>query len=619
MRTVFGYLLVVLLLPLAVFLFYFANAEAQQVRSFDAVVEEKIIINDVQLPQASQVVDRNGNPYLEIQKPYRIVVDGKDIPPFLKEIFLQSEDKHFYEHAGIDASAVMRAVVVNAQSDEIEQGASTITQQLARNVYLSHDRTLARKLSEVLYAYQLEKRLSKDEILNLYLNAIYFNHNVYGVEAAAQFYFQKPVNKLTKAEMALIATIPNNPNLYDPVRHFDNAKKRQERLIDIMAREKFLTAQEAEAIKKEPIKLNVRDRLDKFENYSTYVEAELKELIAHTEGFEEQLKNADGEKKIQIDHKLNARVEEVLSSGVIVHTALDPNMQNKTTGAVSSVLAGSSAEGAAAVIKNDTREIVALSGGKDFDKTEFNRSFQAYRHPGSTIKPLLDFGPYIEKTGAGPNSMVSADKYCSRPGNCPKNYSGKEYGMVTLQKALANSYNTAALRLFMKAGPETSLSYLKKFDFAGLTEADFDPTRHGQALGAFDRGMSPLEMAGAYTSFIDGNYVKPRAIQKVTDRQGKVLYEWKDETTRVWSPSTTNTMRTMLSGVIKSGTGKKANPGTPYSGGKTGTSQNVRDIWFAGLTNQYTASVWVGKDQKGNVSHMEGYAPQQLIWRRVMQ
>ncbi|WP_100332126.1 transglycosylase domain-containing protein [Bacillus xiapuensis] len=619
MRTVFGYMLVVLFLPVAVLLFYFANEEAHKVRSFDEVVEEKIIIQDVQLPQASKIVDRNGQPYLEIQKPYRIVVDGKQIPPFLKEVFLQSEDKHFYEHSGVDAAAVMRAVLANAKSDKIEQGASTITQQLARNIYLSHERTLVRKLSEVLYAYQLEKRLSKDEILNLYLNTIYFNNNVYGVEAAARFYFQKPVNKLSKAEMAFIATIPNNPNLYDPTRNFENAKKRQERLIDIMAREKIVTAQEAEAIKKEPIKLNVRDRIDKFENYSTYVEAELKDLIAHSDGFAEQMRKASGEQKIQIDHKLNARVEKVLSSGVTVHTALDPAMQNKTTSAVSSVLGYSSAEGAAAVVKNNTREIVALSGGKDFDKTEFNRSFQAYRHPGSTIKPLLDFGPYVETTGAGPNSMISADKYCSRPDYCPQNYGGREYGMVTLQKALANSYNTSALRVFMKAGPETAFSYLKKFDFARLTANDVLPSEHSRALGSFDVGVSTLEMTGAYTSFINGKYVKPRAIQKVTDRQGKVLYEWKDESKRIWSPSTTNTMRTMLSAVIRSGTGKKANPGTAYAGGKTGTSQEVRDLWFAGLTDQYTASVWVGKDQKGNVSHLERYGPQLLIWRRIMQ
>ncbi|KZR59583.1 transglycosylase domain-containing protein [Pseudobacillus badius] len=615
MRTVFGYTVIALLLPVAVFLFYFTNAEAHKVRSFDEVVDEKIVIKDVHLPQASKMVDKDGNPYLEIHQPYRIIADGKTIPPFLKELFLQSEDKHFYDHSGINAAAVMRAMLVNAKADGIEQGASTITQQLARNVYLSHDRTLVRKVSEVLYAYELEKRLSKDEILNLYLNAIYFNHQVYGVEAAAQFYFQKHVNELTKAQMAFIAAIPNNPSLYDPVRHFDNTKKRQERLIDMMQREKFITAAEAEEIKKEPIKLQVRDRIDKYASYSTYVEDELKRLIAKTEGFDQQLQNAKGEEKTTIEHKLNDRVQEVMSSGIVVHTSLDPAKQRQAENAVNSVMAGSSVQASASVIKNDTRDIVALVGGKDFDRTQFNRSFQGFRQPGSTIKPLLDFGPYIDTTQAGVNSMVSADKYCVR-GWCPKNYSGKEYGMVTLKTALSKSYNTAALRLFIKTGNERAYSYLEKFEFERMTEEDRNSD--GKALGGFRHGMTTLEIAGAYTSFIDGTFTKPRAIQKVTDRQGNLLYEWKDEPKTIWSKATTYKMRYLLADVIQNGTGKKANPGTAYAGGKTGTTNNTRDLWFAGLTDQYTAGVWVGKDVEGSIRYLEKYAPNQLIWRRIV-
>ncbi|RJS60178.1 transglycosylase domain-containing protein [Bacillus sp. PK3_68] len=615
MRTVFGYMLIVLLLPVAVFLFYFANAEAHKVRSFDEVVDEKIVIKDVHLSQASKFVDKDGNPYLEIHQPYRIVADGKNIPPFLKELFLQSEDKHFYDHAGINAAAVMRAVLINAKADGIEQGASTITQQLARNIYLNHDRTLVRKVSEVLYAYELEKRLSKDEILNLYLNAIYFNHQVYGVEAASQFYFQKHVNELTKAQLAFIAAIPNNPSLYDPVRHFENTKKRQERLIDMMQREKFITASEAEEIKKEPIKLQMRDRIDKYASYSTYVEDELKQLIAKTEGFDQQLQNAKGDEKITIEHKLNDRVEKVKSSGIVVHTSLDPSMQQRAENAVNSVLSGSSVQSSAAVIKNDSRNIVALVGGRNYDRTQFNRSFQGFRQPGSTIKPLLDYGPYIDTTHADVNSLVSADKYCIR-GWCPKNYSGKEYGMVTLRTALSKSYNTAALRLFVKTGNEKAYSYLEKFDFERLTETD--RASDGKALGGFQHGMTTLEIAGAYTSFIDGTFTKPHAIEKVTDRQGNLLYEWKEETKTVWSKSTTYKMRYLLSDVIHNGTGKKANPGTAYAGGKTGTTNSTKDLWFAGLTDQYTASVWVGKDSPKSIRYLESYAPNQLIWRRIV-
>ncbi|KKB40594.1 transglycosylase domain-containing protein [Bacillus thermotolerans] len=617
MRTVFGYLLIVLLVPVTVLLFYIANAEAQKVQGFDEVMEEKVILDEVELPQASKLVDKNGETYLEIHQPYRVIVEGEKIPPFLKELFIQSEDKDFYEHAGINAAAIMRAMLVNAQADEIEQGASTITQQLARNLYLSHDRTVARKISETLYAYQLEKDLSKDEILNLYLNAIYFGHQVYGVGAASQYYFQKDVSELTKAQMAFIASIPNNPSLYDPLNRFDNTKNRQERLIDIMEREGFITAAEAEEIKKEPIKLQVRDRIDKHANYSTYVTDELKKLIAQTEGFNQQMQNATKEERTLIQHKLQDRVEEVRSSGIIIHTSLDPAMQQKTEQAVSGTLGNSSVQGSAAVIDNETRDIVALVGGKDFHKGEFNRSFQGFRSPGSTIKPLVDYGPYIEKTGAGVNSLVSANNYCA-PGYCPDNYSHREYGMVTLKEAFAKSHNTSALRLFMQTGPKEALSYLEKFDFERLTESDMAADHYSASLGAFEHGMTTLEMAGAYTSFIDGTFTSPRAIQKVTNLKGEVLYEWKDEPERVWSDATTQKLRSLLTAVIQTGTGKEANPGTPYAGGKTGTSANVHDLWFVGLTNQYTAGVWVGKDNPDSISYLESYGPQKIIWRRIV-
>ncbi|HZG71519.1 MAG TPA: transglycosylase domain-containing protein, partial [Chondromyces sp.] len=603
------------LLPFAILVFYFANEEAQKVQSFDQVVEEKINIEEINLPQASKVVDKNGDTYLEIHQPYRVVVDSKNIPPFLKEIFLQSEDQQFYEHAGIDAGAVMRAVLVNAQSEGIEQGASTITQQLARNIYLSHERTFVRKVSEVLYAYELEKNLSKDEILNLYLNAIYFQNGIYGVEAASQFYFQKSVNELSKAEMALIATIPNNPSKYDPIRHFDAAKTRQEHLIDLMKDQGFITAQEAENIKKEKITLNIRERVDKYANYSTYVRDEFKKLVAQSEGFDDQLAKADGEEKEKISEKLDKRTEELLSSGIIIHTALDPVMQEKAESAVRNTLSYTNVEGAVAVVKNDTRDIVAMVGGKDFQKTEFNRAFQGHRQPGSTIKPLLDYAPYIEKYGASIHGTVSADAYCIGS-YCPKNYSGKEYGTVTLKTALTNSYNTAAVRLFMKTGIEDAFSYLEPFNFERVSEKDHNPSA---AVGGFTYGMTPLEMTNGYTSFVDGSYTPTRAIQKVTDLKGNVLYEWKDEPVQVWSDSTTAKMRELLAGVVKNGTGRRVNMAKPYIGGKTGTTNSTKDLWFVGLTDQYTAGVWVGKDQPGSIRYLESSAPNQRIWRQIME
>ncbi|WP_046176483.1 transglycosylase domain-containing protein [Domibacillus indicus] len=617
MRTVLGYVLIILLIPLSVLTFYYADAEAGKVQNFDDYVEEKIVINEVDLPQASEIRDTNGTVYVELHQPNRIVKEGDKIPAFLKELFIQSEDKHFYEHSGIDAAAVIRAFMVNAQSDEIEQGASTITQQVARNIYLTQDRTLARKIAEVLYSYQIEKTLEKDQILDLYLNVIFFNHNVYGVESAAQYYFQKPVEQLSKAQMAFIAAIPNNPSLYDPEARFENTKTRQERLIDIMAREEFITPEEAEQIKSETITLKVRPRLDRYPDYSTYVMSEFKDLISASEGFDQQLLNAEGEARTAIQEKLDKRVAEIISSGIVINTALDPNVQTKAVDAVNNVLAGSSIQASAAVIGNQSHDIVALSGGRGFQKTDFNRAFQGYRQPGSTIKPLLDYAPYMETYGAGVNYLVSADKFCNSS-YCPKNYSEKEYGMVTLKEALTKSYNTAAIRLFMRTGIERSFSYLEKFDFNRINEDDYNPAA---ALGGID-GFTTLEMAGAYTSFVDGTFTKPHAITSVTDLQGKKLYAWEDKPVRIWSTNTTYKMREMLTSVVKNGTEKKANFAAPYIGGKTGTTNYVRDLWFVGLTEGYTAAVWTGKDRYESeyegIRYMESYAPHQLIWRRIM-
>ncbi|WP_309088870.1 transglycosylase domain-containing protein [Domibacillus sp.] len=619
MRTVLGYVLIILLIPLSVLTFYYADAEAGKVQNFDDYVEEKIVINEVDLPQASKIKDTNGDIYVELYQPNRIVVDGEKIPSFLKELFLQSEDKHFYEHSGIDAAAVIRAFMVNAQSDEIEQGASTITQQVARNIYLTQDRTLARKIAEVLYSYQIEKKLDKDEILDLYLNVIYFNHNTYGVEAAAQYYFQKPVDKLSKAQMAFIAAIPNNPTLYDPERNFENTKKRQERLIDIMAREEFITPEEAEQIKSEKITLKVRDRLDKYPDYSTYVMHEFRELISESEGFDQQLLNAEGDAREAIQQKLSDRVAEVLASGIVIHTALNPDIQSKAVNAVNNVLAGSSVQASAAVIGNQSHDIVAMSGGKGFQKTDFNRAFQGYRQPGSTIKPLLDYAPYLDTYGADINEMVSADNYCYQ-GYCPSNYSKTEYGMVPIKEALAKSHNTAALRLLTKTSMERAYSYLDKFEFEKVTETDHNAP--ATALGGFDYGMTTLEMASAYTSFVDGTYTKPHAIKRVTDFNGNTLFAWDEEPVRVWSTATSYKMRAMLTNVVKNGTGKKANFATSYIGGKTGTTNSYRDLWFVGLTEGYTAAVWTGKDKYenkwDNIRFMESYAPHQLIWKRIM-
>ncbi|MDP4172256.1 MAG: biosynthetic peptidoglycan transglycosylase, partial [Bacillota bacterium] len=233
MKTLSGYILILLLLPVFILCAFQTVDEARQVKSLNEILDKKIKIQDVNLPQKSAIVDHNGALISNIPgSESRLYLESRNIPPFLKNIFIVSEDRHFYTHPGFDLYAIGRAMAVNLKSHGISQGASTITQQLARNVFLSQQRTYNRKLSEVLYAYQLERSFSKKKILELYLNAIYFQNGAYGIEAAAQKYFNKHIQQLTKGEQAFLAAIPNNPTLYDPLKHFNFTKARQVRLID---------------------------------------------------------------------------------------------------------------------------------------------------------------------------------------------------------------------------------------------------------------------------------------------------------------------------------------------------------------------------------------------------
>lgn len=615
-RMFTGYFFVILLIPLFILLVSLFSTETKRVQSFHDVLDEQIVIEKTNLSQTSYIMDRNGETISEIHKPLnRIYVSSEQIPAFMKQIFIVSEDQNFYEHPGFDLTAMGRALAVNMGAGEIEEGASTITQQLARNLYLNHEKTYNRKLSEILYAYQLERTYSKEEILELYLNTVYFQNSAYGIEAAALTYFQKHASQLTNAEQAFLAAIPNNPSLYNPVKHFDNTKARQERLIDLMHEAGVIHYEEAASMKEEKIVLSPVERVDKFPDYVTYVEAELKELISRTEGFEEKITQADPEEKSELQGQLQARVDEVISSGIIVETALNPSIQGKAVHAVKTHLPYQDIEGSATVIDHETHEIIALVGGKNYKKHDFNRAFQGFRQPGSTIKPLLAYAPYIDRTNAALTERISADDFCKN-GYCPKNYGGGTYGRVTLEQAFIRSYNTPAVRLLDQTGIENAFADISKFQFEKVVSAD-----HGlpAAIGGFSYGMTSLELTNAFTVFgNEGSYQPARAIRQVTDLSGKVLYDWSDESVPVWKEATITKMRTLLNKVVTSGTGRKAYVNRSYVGGKTGTTNDYHDFWFVGLTDQITVGVWIGKDTPSNIKSVERTAPHQLIWKDIV-
>jgi penicillin-binding protein 4 len=602
-RIFTGYLMIFLLVPAFMAVVMLTYTEAGNAVSFNKTLDEKIDLAETKLSETSFILAGNGEVITEIYRPMnRSYAKGNEIPDFIKDVFIVSEDRNFEKHPGFDLPAIGRALAINLQEDGIQQGASTITQQLARNQYLNHHESYNRKLSEVLYAYQLERTFSKKEILEQYLNAIYFHNNAYGIKAAADFYFMKVPSELTESEQAFLAAIPNNPTYYNPLKHFKRTKERQERLIDQLAQFEKITAEKAEELKKEPIKLKVDSRKNLYPDYSSYALFEMRELIAQQEN-------------IQDPEKLSRKIEDLLRSGVSIHTSLDIDRQTQAVQALSAHLPDASVQAAAAVINHENGRIVALSGGKKYQSGDFNRAFQAFRQPGSAIKPLLVYAPYFERFDVNIDSKLNGGSLCIK-GYCPKNYGGSTYGMVTLEKAFIHSYNTPAIRVLQQVGIDEAFSDLQPFKFKNVTNQDHVLAA---AVGGFTTGVSPLELTSAYTVFSNkGIYLKPRAIVKVTNQAGEVLYKWDEQPVQVWNPSTIEKVRTLMKKTVSSGTARKAAGAGPEAGGKTGTTNDYHDFWFVGFNGPFTAGVWVGKDQPQSMEAINNQSPHLLIWRDIM-
>ncbi|WP_339254594.1 transglycosylase domain-containing protein [Sporosarcina sp. FSL W8-0480] len=544
------------------------------------------------------LTDRNGEIFAEEYVEWRDPLQLNEIPVFLIDLFLESEDKGFYEHRGYDVAAIVRAFTVNTANDDLQQGGSTITQQLVRLRFLTTEKTYERKFKELLYAAELENQSTKDEILEMYLNEMYFGNQVYGIGAAATYYFNRPLNELSHAEMAFIAAIPNNPSRYDPLRHFDRTKKRQELLLSLLTKSGAITENEAGLWKKEPITLNLKEKANEFTMYSSFVLSELEELVGHTEGFLESIERTESlEEKEFHRNALKKRTAEVIAKGVRIETALNPQKQKQDETSLSSLLAKSGVQAGAVVIDNKSREIVTIYGGKDYKKADFNRAYQAVRQPGSAIKPLLVYAPFFESGPYDESTLIDSSNLCIAA-YCPKNIGGYTYGMTSVKDAFRYSHNTAAVRILSKVGIESAFSYLEPFEFNNVNETDHT---YPAALGGFQKGVSPLELASAYTSFIDGTFELPHAIRRVVGRDGAVLYTWQNEPKVVWSPSTVSTIRDLMEDVVLYGTGKGINYSTNYTGAKTGTTDRYKDLWVAGMNENYTTAVWIGYDKPASI------------------
>ncbi|MEC1178027.1 transglycosylase domain-containing protein [Metasolibacillus meyeri] len=615
MRKFSGFLIIFSCFPLLFFLSGEISYEIKAARTFENQMKESIDLPNITSALPITLLDQNNNVYSEEYVEWRQPTSLESIPKIVKDIFIYSEDSDFYEHIGFDLSAITRALVVNTSEQSVQQGGSTITQQLVRMRYLSEEKTYERKLMEIFYSYELEKRYSKTEILNMYLNEIYFSNQVYGIASAATYYFSKPLNELSIAEVAFISAIPNNPSLYDPLKNFEQTKARQERLLQILVDHDVLTMAEAETQKNVPIQLNVKQKIQAYPAYSTYVLQELKWLVAQNEGLDVLIANAKTtQEKEQLQAQLQDKVQALFQQGAIIHTALNPTKQLHDEQAIDQILSSSSElQASAVIIDNNTREITSIYGGKNYKKFDLHRAYQAPRQPGSAFKPLIAYAPYFEITDTSPSSTVSGGAYCIGD-FCPQNYGGGIYGQVSLSTAFRYSYNTSALRLYNTVGIDTAFSYLEKFNFRSLDQRD---RIYATALGGLTYGVTTLEMADAYTSFIDGSYAQAHAIRKVTDLQGNVLYKWANERTLIWSPKTVRYMRQLLTDVVTSGTGVGLYTTTNYIGAKTGTTNDFKDFWLAGLTDTETAAVWIGYDIPRSMEAIERYQIHFAIFNKI--
>lgn len=493
----------------------------------------------------------------------------RTLPKKVEQAFVAIEDQRFYQHDGYDITGILRAFTKN-QSDSKSQGGSTITQQLARMTYLSNEKTYTRKIKELLIAVSLEQKYSKKELMTAYVNQAYFANNIYGIELAAKSYFNKPARELSWSEISFLTAIPNNPSLYDPLRFPENTKKRQQRIVQALIRDRVLTKDfTISRVSPRSYKPSVP--------YPDYIDATVQAAVRMT-----AQKKGWSEKRA---------AEYLHQQGAVISTYLDSAEQRRAKEALRNL--PNPIEGAYVGIDGQTHGVTALVGYKSNLTGQFNRAVQSYRQPGSAIKPLLVYGPYLEKTKARLSSTLDGSPVCI-DGYCPSNSGNRILGQVTIADAIAYSYNTPAIRAFAVSFRE-GLKSIRPFQFSQWTREDDAFT---SALGGLQYGISPYELTNAYSVFVnDGIYRPASMIKSITLKNGTVERPQEKEQ-RIWSSQTNRELRAGLKNVMTYGTGRKGyDSSARYIGGKTGTTNDNKDMWFVGIKNQHIGGIWLGADR----------------------
>jgi penicillin-binding protein 1A len=557
--------------------------------------------DDIRPAASSQIYDINGkliNTVHSVEN--RVPVSINKIPKNLQNAFVAAEDARFYQHIGIDPRGILRAVWSNITDRGVSEGGSTITQQLAKNALLSQDRTLKRKIQEAILALQIERQYSKNEILELYLNQIYFGQGAYGVQSAAMVYFGKNVEDLSLAECAMLAGIPKSPNYYSPFNNLKAATERQTTVLEQMVKYNFIDAATSTQAMNTKLKLASRtaqpDSKNKTASY--FVEYVTQSLI----------------------DKYGA--DAVYKDGLKIYTTLDLDMQEAAEEAMQklpSVRTDSNGlqqpQGALVAIDPRTGYIKAMVGGRGDD--QFNRAVLAERQPGSAFKPFVYLAAL--ESGMTPSTMIEDSKISF--GNwTPMNYDEKFHGPVSLRSALEQSLNVPTVKIANQTGVDKPLYYAQQMGISTLVlQGSTNDRNLAMALGGLTRGVTPLELASAYGVLANqGVHVDPITVIKIVDRTGKVLEQVVPKERAVVNERSAYILTDMLRGVLNNGTGTAANIGRPAAG-KTGTTSDYKDAWFVGFTPDLVASVWIGYDTDGYLNGITGGGLPATIWRAFMQ
>ena len=632
-QKIWGFLkfqMILMLLVVAAVAYYYAGGYAAKVSAMktEAVSMVSHSSKDTfRKSQTSIAYDINGKT-LSVLKGEKDVyyIEYEDIPIYVKQAIISTEDKRFYKHKGIDYRGIMRAVVAMIQDGEVTQGGSTITQQLARTVFLSNERTWERKIEEMYIAVELEKKYSKEEILEFYLNNVYFANGYYGIEAAAQGYFGMDVSHLSLSQMIYLCAIPNNPTLYNPLTHADKTQARRDRILKSMLEDQVISESSYQTAVAEQIKTTEPEEIKN--NYAeTYTYYCATRALMELEGFEFQTVFSDDEEKTAYDREYQSLYDtcnkKLFTGGYRIYTSLDLDAQSQLQTSVDEVLAGFGEksdegiyelQGAAVCIDNTTGMVRAIIGGRSQDDVEgytLNRAFQSFRQPGSAIKPLIVYTPALER-GYTPDTTVVDEPIADGPVNGDGTYSGA----MSLRQAVARSKNTIAWKIFEELTPEVGISYLEAMGFSNL---DANDKRLPASIGGFTNGVSPLEMAKGYATIKnDGGYRNPTCIMKITDADGEVIYQADQTASVIYKENACRQMTDMLQTVITSGTGRGYSLGMMPCAGKTGTTNDNKDGWFVGYTPYYTTSVWVGYDIPKEVPGLGGGTYPGKIWHSFM-